>query len=473
MKKMILNFICLLTAGCVFAQDGQKEKNDAMKDKVVRYFNAQQADSLYSLAGEAFQKQLSHEAFIAVCNNNLFPLGEMKRVEFEKFDKNVSKYKTSFDAAIFSLYISLDDKGKLFTFLLQPYKKEITGPIIKSATDNAVTTAMDKKVDSIVQRFMFTSKTVGMSIGLLKDGKTYFYNYGETQKGNGKLPTNESVYEIGSVTKTFTATILAKAVTEHKINLSDPVNKYLPKDVPLLKFGNDTLKIVQLANHTSGLPPLPGNFGATDLINPYKDYDNDKLNAYLKTAKLLRKPGVQFEYCNLGVGLLGHILETIYQMPYEKMVTTFICSKAGMNNTRQFLLQKDSSFFVQGYNESILPNSQWDFKALAAAGCLRSNATDMLKYAALQTACSDKTLQAAITLTHQPTFNTGQQQIALNWFIQNWGSGDVLFHGGQTGGYKSFLAINPETKNAVIILANTTVSNDEIGVQLLHYIDQK
>ncbi len=469
--KPVFFIIISLFSMTASAQDHKKEKNDAMKDKVIVFFNAQNADSIYSLAGPAFKKQLSAETFKTVCGNNLFPLGKINTAEFEKIDNGVSKYKTTFESAIVAMYISLDSAGKLETFLFQPYKTEQAGPVKKSATDNALATPLDKKIEDIMQPFMFESKTVGLSIGVLKDGKTYFYNYGETEKGNGQVPNAENVYEIGSITKTFTGILLAKAIIEKKIALTDPVNKFLPKNIPVLKFGNDTLKIVHLANHSSGLPSLPDNFNPAGWENPYREYDEKKMMEYLTHATLSHKPGEKFEYCNLAVGLLGYILEKINSMPYEKMVSAFICSPAGMTATRQFLLKKDSALFVKGYNESILPNSQWDFKALAAAGCLRSNTTDMLAYAALQSA-ADKTLQKAIDLSHQATFNAGAQKIALNWFIQNWGWGDILFHGGQTGGYKSFLAVNPGTKNAVIILSNTAVSNDAAGVKILGYLDK-
>lgn len=473
MKKIfivitVINLMCCT----VYAQDTQKEKNDAMKDKVVQFFNAKNADGLYSLAGAGFRKQLSAEKFKAVGENNLFPLGEIKSAEFEKIENGVSKYKTTFDVAILSLYISVDSAGLLGVLLFQPYKKEIKGDIIKSKTDNSLSTELDKKVDAVVQPFMFESKTVALSIGILKDGKTYFYNYGETKKGNGQIPASKSLYEIGSVTKTFTGILLAKAVTENKIRLNDPVNKFLPKNTPTLKFGNDTLKIVHLSNHTSGLPPLPDNFGATDLINPYKDYDEKKLLEYLKHASISRKPGEKWEYCNLGVGLLGYILEQVNKMSFEKMVTDFITSKAEMTDTRQLLVKKDSALFVQGYDESISPQSQWDFKVLTAAGSLRSNTEDMLKYATLNLNTTDSKLKQAIELAHQQTFDEGQQKIALNWFIQDWGWGPLLFHGGATGGYRSLLAVNPKTKNAIIVLSNTAVSNDAVGVSILKFIDK-
>ena len=202
MKKIFIAISMMnLFSVAANAQDLQQQKIDAMKDKVTLFFNAQNVDSLYNLAGIDFKKQLSVENFRTVCENNLFPLGNIKTTEFEKFDKGVSKYKTTFDAAILSMYLSLDSAGKLQAFLFQPYKKEIAGPVKKSKTDNALVTDLDKKMEDIVQPFMFESKTVGLSIGVLKDGKTYFYNYGETKKDNGQLPSSKNLYEIGLLQK--------------------------------------------------------------------------------------------------------------------------------------------------------------------------------------------------------------------------------------------------------------------------------
>jgi CubicO group peptidase (beta-lactamase class C family) len=469
---LVLLIVSQVIFNTAFSQNTPKVKIEAVKDKVIQYFNTQQSDSLYAMAGTAFKKQLSAEAFKTVCDNNLFPLGTFKTAEFETLEKGVAKYKATFDAAILSMYLSLDSADKLEAFLFQPYKKTVTGPITKIQTDNKQETALDKKVEDIIQPFMFESKSVGLSIGILKDGKQYFYNYGETVKGNKQLPTNKNLYEIGSVTKTFTGILLAKAVTEGKLKLTDPVNKYLPKNAALLIYDGDTAKLVHLSNHTSGLPPLPGNFDMTNEINPYKDYDEAKLLAYLKTAKLQRKPGTKHEYCNLGVGLLGYILSKMYKMPFEEMVTKFITSKAGMTDTREFLLKKDSALFMQGYNAALQKQSQWDLGALTAAGSLRSNTDDMLKYAQLNLETADPVLQKATALSHVSTFTNGQQQIALNWFIQNWGWGNILFHSGATGGYRSFLAVNPVTKNAVIILCNSFTNIDAAGVALQKFLDK-
>jgi CubicO group peptidase (beta-lactamase class C family) len=473
MKKIFLLGLISFYSFIIYAQDMQKEKVDAMKNRVIKFFNAKDADSLYALAGEEFKKQLSAEKFNEVCDNNLFPLGNIQSAELVKFEKGRAKYKTIFDQGLFSMFISLDETDKLQGFLFQPYKEEPSGEMKKTATDNKLSLEMDKKIDAILQPFMFKSQTVGLSIGILKNGKTSFYNYGETKKGNGQMPSSKNLYEIGSITKTFTGLLLAKAVIEKKISLNDPVNKYLPKDIPVIKFGNDTLKIIHLSNHTSGLPPLPGNLDLqNNLSNPYKNYDATKLFTFLKTATLAQKPGVKFEYCNLGVGLLGTILEKVNKISFEKMVTNFICAKAGMDATKQLLTKKDSALFVQGYDGNISVQGQWDFKALGGAGCLRSNAEDMLKYAVLNFSSNDKVLLQAIELSHTLTFNRDGEKIGLNWFIRELGWGNILFHNGGTGGYHSFLAINRKTKNAIIILSNTAVSNDDIGVEILKHLDK-
>ncbi len=467
MKKVFLLCAIGFYSLTIYAQDMQKEKVEAMKAKVIKFFNAQNADSLYTLAGGGFKKKFTADKFNEVCNNNLFPLGNIQSAELLKFEQGTGEYKTTFDKGVFSMFISLDETDKLQGFLFQPYA------VKKTATDNKLSNETDKKIDAILQPFMFKSKTVGLSIGILKDGKTSFYNYGETKMGDGKTPSSKNLYEIGSITKTFTGLLLAKAVIEKKISLNDPVNKYLPKDIPVIKFGNDTLKIIHLSNHTSGLPPLPDNLDLNNnSANPYKNYDAAKLYTFLKTAKLAQKPGAKFEYCNLGVGLLGTILEKVNKIPFEKMVTNFICAKAGMNATKQLLTKKDSALFMQGYDGNILAQGQWDFKALGAAGCLRSNAEDMLKYAAINLSSKDEVLQQAIELAHTLTFNQDGEKIGLNWFIREWGWGNVLFHNGGTGGYRSFLAINLKTANAVIILSNTAVSNDNIGVEILKYLDK-
>ena len=214
MKKIFFLTLVSFFSLTTYAQDMKQKKIELLKTAVIQFINEKNIDSLYGLAGEGFKKQLNAAAFTQFCQNNLFPLGKIKSAVLDTIESGVNKYKTIFELGIFFMYLSIDANGKYEAFGFRPYKKAAGGNIIKSKTDNALSTELDNKIESIVQPFMFDSKTIGLSIGVLKDGNAYFYNYGETKKGNGKIPSSKDLYEIGSITKTFTGLLLAKAVIE-------------------------------------------------------------------------------------------------------------------------------------------------------------------------------------------------------------------------------------------------------------------
>ncbi|HSC37381.1 MAG TPA: serine hydrolase domain-containing protein, partial [Chitinophagaceae bacterium] len=260
-------------------------------------------------------------------------------------------------------------------------------PAKKTAASNPLSTPTDKKVDEIARAYLLRPNTAGLSIGILKDGKTYFYGYGETARGNNSLPGPETIFEIGSITKTFTATLLATAVQEGKLRLDDPVNKYLPDSIPVLQYNNRVVTITDLSNHTSAIPRMPSNFGKTitDRRNPYINYTVENLYSFLAHLQLTRDPGTQFEYSNAAVGLLGTILQKMYNDSYESLIVKYICDPLSVQDTRVFIRKNDSARFAKGYNDQGEQTSQWDLPAaFAGAGAIRSTASDMLKYAAAQ-----------------------------------------------------------------------------------------
>jgi CubicO group peptidase (beta-lactamase class C family) len=331
---------------------------------------------------------------------------------------------------------------------------------------------LDKEVDSAVQPYISLQATAGLSIGILKDGKTIFYGYGETAKGNKQIPDEHTIYEIGSLSKTFSAILLANAVDEGKVKLDDPVNKYLPDSIPPLQYEGTAVTLKTLSNHSSGLPRMPSNFQSTDMNNPYKDYDMNDLFSFYKTFKLTRKPGVQYEYSNLAVGTLGVIIESVYHENYEKLFTDIICKPLGMNETREFLRQQDSSKFAKGYNEDGAYNPPWDLNALEAAGAIRSTTYDLLKYANANLGEAPQKLLRAIQLTHDTTFTQGEVSIGLGWHYIKPGKDKVLFHNGETGGYHSFFGVNTKKQFAVVILSNCAISTEDIGGAIMKWLEK-
>lgn len=470
MKKIIpLIVMVTMQAGC-FSQSSQQQKVDSVVVLVKQYFNAKNIDGLYSLAGEDFKKQLSPGSFKQVCENNLFPLGELKDAIYEKQVNGVSKYKAVFAAANLNMLISLDDKDKIKTFLFQPYTDNNAHKAAMPPFTNPMQTALDKTVNSLLKPFM-QPNTVGVSIGVLKGDKKYYYNYGEAEKGSGIAPKQSTIYEIGSISKTFTATLLADAVSQGKIKLDDPVNKYLPDSVPAVAYNGTPVTILSMINHSSGIPRMPNNFDFNaGFDDPYKDYDNQKLFSFYKNFKPARKVGDEYEYSNLAVGTIGVILEKINGTNYEDLLFKTICKPLNMHDTREYLRTEDSVRFAKGYDNSQYA-APWNFKAFMGAGGIRSTAEDMLLYAQAQLGAAPPQLYKDIQLTHTPTFTKGNTTVAMAWHIIKPGNDELLFHNGGTGGYRSYLAINPQKKFAVVMLSNTTISVDELGNNLMKWLE--
>jgi CubicO group peptidase (beta-lactamase class C family) len=471
MKRISL--IILLINICLHASaQDQKIKNDSVSILVQQYFNAKNADSLYALAGNTFRQNLSEDQFKTICNNNLFPLGAMQ-IQFESFSNNISRYKAAFNSVNLVLLIGLNDQGKLQTLLFQPYVSALK-KATKVFSNNPLQTLTDKAVDSIVQPYASLATTHAISIGILKNNETHFYGYGETVEGNKQIPNEQSLFEIGSITKTFTAILLSDAVNSGKIKLDDPVNKYLPDSIPQLQYEGVPVTIKMLSNHSSGIPRMPDNFDtvATDSLNPYKDYDEHNLFSFYKSLKLKRMPGSKYEYSNLAVATLGIILQHIYSKSFEQLLIEKICDPLQMNNTRQYIRKNDSSKVAVGYNEEGKYNGPWDFEAFAAAGCIRSSAEDMLKYAKANLGEAPAFLNKDIQLTHTVTFKDSNATVALGWHYIKAGDEEILFHNGGTGGYRSYLGINLNKKTAAVILSNTAVSVDDIGNTLIKFLDK-
>lgn len=468
-----LLLLLLLTQSCL-AQPGIREKTDAVTKLVQQFYNKNEIEKLYDLGGNSFKSALTFEAFKDATSTIQKEFGtSLNSYDFVSMDGKVIKYKASFTKAPAYLYVGLDTVDKLETLFVGEFTAEISDKAGDIPFVNPLATSLDHQVDSLAQAFIRKGNTVGLAIGVLKDGKTYTYGYGETTKGSSKVPDANTLFEIGSISKTFTATLLACMIEEKKISLDDPINKYLPDSIPALQYNGKPITIASLSNHSSGLPRLPGNlFVGADGSNPYAHYDEKRLFGFLKQYKPNREPGARYEYSNLAVGLLGVILERVSGLSYEELNRKLIWQPLQMNGTAITIGKKDSARFAQGYDDKVKPAHSWEFKSLSAAGSIRSSVHDMLLYAKAQGATGNSVLQKAIALTHQLTYEQAQQKVGLGWHITKEGSKTYIAHGGGTGGYRTFLVVNPETQVAVVALTNANVDPGSIGVSLIKAIDK-
>lgn len=335
-------------------------------------------------------------------------------------------------------------------------------------SDNPLRTPLDKLTDSVTQAAFARGECVGVSIGVIRNGQTHIYNYGETVKGNKTLPDARTVYEIGSITKTFTATLLALQVSRGRIGLNDPLVKYLPDTVPAPAFEGTPVTMAMLSNHSSGLPRLPYNFNNSTTVrdNPYSTYSNDWLFQFMKRYAMERKPGERYEYSNLGAGLLGVLLARFAHTTYEQLLEREITRPLQLQDTKVNGSSSMKSRLAQGYTGTGQEQGPWDFLEMAGLGGIRSTLHDMLIYARANMSTAPTLLEKAIALTHQPTFTGGQQTVGLGWHIQTRRNGTIVQHNGQTGGYYAFIAVNPAARTAVVMLSNVSKANG-IAARLL------
>lgn len=312
-----------------------------------------------------------------------------------------------------------------------------------------------------------------LSIAIIKGGKPSYYGVKIENDTLFSVENQDQVFEIGSISKVFTATLLADLNLEGKLNLNDPASKYLP-----WKLNNTAeFTLQQLSNHSSGLPRLPDNLvlSEVDMSNPYKDYGEEKLRIYLtEQLELKQDPGLKFDYSNLGVGLLGYILTKIDSSSYEEMLQSRITQPLQMKSTT-VKREKVMNRIVKGLNVEGEETPNWDLNVLEGAGAILSSTQDLTKFALAQFNPDNQ----KIALTQKKTFSITpyEKAIGLGWMIENKKNGKWLWHGGGTGGYASSLTLDIERKNAIIILSNVSGFSEKVanisnlGSRLLEMIE--
>jgi CubicO group peptidase (beta-lactamase class C family) len=334
-----------------------------------------------------------------------------------------------------------------------------------------IQSVLDGDLANIVPKLTADSG-LGITIGVVEHGTRAVFSYGAVKP--------DSVFEIGSVTKTFTGLVLAQLVEQKKVKLDDPVRALLPKGTVAAPASGPEITLLDLSAQRSGLPRMPDNFAPKDDANPYVDYDAKALYAYVAAHGVARPDGAEFGYSNLGVGLLGQALVVRTGKSYDALVREEITAPLGMADTGVALSPALTKRFVAGHGAGNAPQHAWDFGALAGAGALRSTANDMLTYLDAQLhpehvtgkSAASKTLPAAIAASHEVRGEAGgNMHIALNWFKLD-GSG-AYWHNGATGGYSSFALFDPAHDFAVIVLFNRSVDDGMFADELGQHIAQR
>lgn len=329
--------------------------------------------------------------------------------------------------------------------------------------DNAsIRTILRERIEEYV-------KGVGIVVGIVDEKGTRIVSYGTFSRDSDRPVDGNTVFEIGSITKVFTSIILADMVERGEINLHAPVSEFLPDTVKLPTSYGREITLYNLALHNSGLPRMPNNFKPGNINNPYADYTVQQMYEFLSNYKLTREIGTQFEYSNLGVGLLGHALALKAGKSYEELVKERILDPLEMHDTAITLSADLQERFATGHNEACAPVSAWDIPTFAGAGALRSTVSDMLKFIAANLGYIETPLYPAMRNSHTPRFNAGRPDmyVGLNWITTTVHGKEIVWHNGGTGGFRSFAGFNVKSGTGVVVLSNTANSVDDIGFHLL------
>jgi len=324
-----------------------------------------------------------------------------------------------------------------------------------------------KKIQKIINHKLNAEKMgIGVAVVVIDGVKTEFHNFGISQLETNNQINKNTLFEIGSITKTFTATALASMVKEGKVKLNDPIQKYLPKGVLSPSKNGKPITLLSLANHSSGLPRLPTNMPMKDQLDPYADYTVEMMYEFLNNHQLEYTVGTKQEYSNLGFGILGHVLTLIDNSTYQEMIEARVLKPLKMKSTFANVPETKQQYLSKGHNSALKETKPWQLETLAGAGALKSSSEDMALY--LRDNISRILLNEEFTLTQTLTNIQSEPNIALAWMQNSHKNKKFFMHDGGTGGFRSFIGFDKENKKGIVILTNSEFDMNDVGY---HYLD--
>jgi serine-type D-Ala-D-Ala carboxypeptidase/endopeptidase len=280
-----------------------------------------------------------------------------------------------------------------------------------------------------------------------------------------------TAFEIGSVTKTMTAALLAELIARGEITLNDPIAKLLPPGTIVPSFNGQQITVGNVVTHTSGLPSFPSQWRAADMNNPYANVTERDLLGALTTTQLARAPGSQWEYSNFAMMVLSYALAKRSGKNYEALLHERLLAPLGMNDT--YITKRPSQVrLAQGHLSNTKATVPWDFPIdMAGVGGVRATLPDMVRYLEGELGTRESTITPALARTQQQVASVGSYTMGINWILSTVNGHRIVAHDGETGGYSSFVAFDREAKRAVVLLSDTALTSlggfGSLGAHLL------
>ncbi len=367
-------------------------------------------------------------------------------------NESFAVYKTTFEKATLTVNISINDVSLINGLYIKPYVEEKKSTAINGLLNFPIGIA--NEIYSLTRDFPNETQ---LSIGVVKNGNVKYYGIIIKNDTIKSIKNQTKIFEIGSITKVFTSSVLASLAIDNKLKLSDFINDYYTTS-----FNNNAkITFLELANHTSGLPRLPENLDLLNEANPYKSYGVNELNEYLTKLLLIENNNENnFEYSNLGAGLLGNTLGLSQKQTFNELLKKSIFKKYKMGNSHTSSKGIENQI-IKGLDEKGQEVSNWEFDVLFGAGGILSTSEDLVKFSQAQFDKKNKELE----LTRKPTFDIDEDmKIGLGWLIlKSENEFKWVWHNGGTAGYTSSIVLDIAKKNGVIILSNVSAFNPKMG----------
>jgi len=452
---------CLVALFCPFALQAQQAVDsayDRVNDSMVARYNRGDFKAMYLLENDVFKANFPESDCLGyfsaeknstgnIQNSGLMTdLGPVKYYLWHGEHKN-AKFELRLEDGLIK-------QCRLNEFVAQP-----GSDTVRILYNNPLKNYIDSAVHTYALIYMHNPQAQSISIGVYKDGRKYVYNYGEVKKGSGILPDGRTIYQVGSIAKTFIAILLAKAVTDQKVRLDDDVRKYLPGSYPNLAYKGHAITLKQLANHTGG-------FRKFNFITYPKDIDTLSWNGFMRYLNAYPKervvqdlhnlvvdtmPGVERNYSVGGFIILGMALEQVYGKPLNSLFNEYYGNRLLMKDTKLNTDKTDLPRFATPYDAKSREELPME-KSTPGLFTVKSTVNDMLTY--IEANIKEESL--AILLSHKPTWGDFYDfAVGLGWEISNtWEKGLWIRHSGHDGGYNSLCSFYPQDNLGFIFLQN-------------------
>ena len=368
----------------------------------------------------------------------------------------------------------------LIAYQPQPFKKrQGFVPVIAAGTPST-----QQRVTERVAPRVLSGDVLGIVVGVVDASGRQVFGFGQRRLGAAP-PDGQTVFEIGEVSRTFTALLLARMVESGQIQLDQPLRDLLPDSVSVPTVSDKTITVGQLAADVSGLPPRPDNLGRSPLEwfppfnDPYRGYTEKQLHGFLSAYDLERAPGERIEASTLGMGLLAHALARAERIRYDNLLHGEICQRLAMLDTRVGPSREARNRTAQGYVVGrwgyrdwrlASPARSWSYRALTGAGGIWSTTNDLLTFVQAQLGLEASELASAMEETRRPRYRgRGLDAVGMGWSVKLGSSAApaVVWCRGTTGGMRSFIAMDEARRVGVVVLANTAHDIDALGFDLL------